>query len=347
MPKYDLWGHTDLDIEIPEDVFPDEEFRKGLDAFLENPTHDYFESTYKQKKLHYFSKLPPGGKVRAVVVYQHGIHAHSGWGCTVPSDGRCTDTGLRVKMMTAKGYAVYGHDQLGHGYSEGQRFYIPKGDWTINRDDLVAFAKLVASKHPPGTPLFLSGESYGGCLALNASHALWNDPDKPEGFRGCVVGCPALHGDLPVWPVRAFLRYIVQPMAPTWTPFFMPDPITPQRIWKDDEVRAIWTDGSREKGLSMAGKPFCLGTAVGLLRGLEESQALFSEIAFPFHINHGTEDHGVPISGSRELYEKCQTPAADKELNEIEGSYHAFLAEVGAEKHMQHEIDWMEKRIPA
>lgn len=348
MPKYDLWGHTDLDIEIPEDVFPDEAWLKERDELFGDPDHGYFESTYRGKKLHYRSNLPPKGEpVRAVVVYQHGIHGQSGFGCKVPSDGRLTDMGLRVRANTAKGYAIYAHDQLGHGFSEGERFYIPNGDWTVNRDDLVAFVGLVAAKHPPGTPLFLAGESYGGCLAFHASHALWNSEDKPDGLKGCVMGCPALDGDLPPWPVHAFLKHVLKPLAPTWTPFFMPHPIHADRLWKEEEVRNIMLDPDRVKGLSLSGVPFCLGTAAGLVDALETAQALMKDYAVPFHINHGSDDWGVPVTGSQRLFELCQTPESDKELNIVEGGYHCLMSELDAPAILQHEIDWMERRIQA
>jgi len=355
MPKYDLWGHAGIDVEIPEDDFPDEDWRKEKDELFDDPEHGYFESTYEGKKLHYRANFPKkkdgGGKdddaVRAVVVYQHGIHSQSGYGIQVPSDGRYTDHALRSREFTAKGYALYAHDQLGHGYSEGTRFYIPDGDWTINRDDMIKFVKLVASKHPPGTPLFVMGESYGGCIAFHASHALWNDPEKPEGFMGSVLDYPALHGDIPPWPIKAFLMYVLKPLAPTWTPFFMPNAVTPERIWKDPEVRAVMTEKGRDKCLSKSGEAFSLGTATGLVRALEASQTLMPTFFVPFHINHGTDDFGVPISGSQELMEKSQTPEADKELNVVEGGYHALFGELEAATTMKHEIDWIEKRIGA
>ena len=111
---------------------------------------------------------------------------------------------------------MYSHNKLGHGFSEGKQFYIPNGDWKINRGDLVAFTKLAASEHPKGTPLILSGDSYGGCLAFHATHVFQIDPSNaPTGFVGCALNCPAFDGDMPAWPVKAALRYVLQPMAPT------------------------------------------------------------------------------------------------------------------------------------
>ncbi len=345
MPLYDLWGHKNLNIEIPEDIFPDESWRQKKDVLFDNPEHGFFQSCYENKKLHYRKNLPPSGTpVKAIVIYQHGIHGQSGYGMQC-KDGRYCDMALRIRMLNAKGYAVYAHDQLGHGFSEGHRFYIPNGDWRINRNDLVRFVKFVAAEHPVGTPLFLNGDSYGGCLAFHASHMLQTNPAlAPKGFLGCSINCPAIDGDIPPWPVTFFLRYILAPLFPTWTPFFMPHPISPGRIWKEEEPRKYYTKDTR--GLSAGGVPFCLGTAVGLLGALECAQGLFTVFKAAFHINHGSEDAGVPFeNGSQKLYKLCKTPEDQKELKIIPGGYHGLFSQLDAEDLINNEIEWIEKRI--
>jgi len=347
MPPYDLWGHTGLDIEIPEGVFPDEAWRDQKDELFDHPRHGFFASRHEGKRLHYRAHLPPEGTpVRAVVVWQHGIHGQSGFGMRC-KDGRYLDMALRVRLLTARGIAVYAHDQLGHGFSEGTRFYIPDGDWTINRDDLASFARLAAAEHPAGTPLFLSGDSYGGCLAFHAAHVFQtaSSDRAPAGFAGCLLNCPALDGDLPAWPVILLLRYVLKPLAPTWTPFFMPHPITAERIFKEEEPREFYT--GQEYGLTNSGQPFCLGTATGLLAAMQEAQALFPTFSLPFHINHGSDDDGVPFHGSQRLFNECQTPEGDKELHIVPDGYHALYSQRDAEDTARHEMEWIEKRIRA
>jgi alpha-beta hydrolase superfamily lysophospholipase len=348
MPRYNLWGHTDLDIEIPEEIFPDETFRNEKDILFDNPQHGYFESCHEGKKLHYRKNLPSKDTpLRAILVWQHGIHGQSGYGMRCSSDGRYCDMALRVRMMNAKGIAVYAHDQLGHGFSEGERFYIPNGDWRINRDDFIRFARIAADDHPEGTPLILAGDSYGGCLAFHAAHVFQTEQleKAPKGFLGCALNCPAFDGDMPAWPILSTLRYILAPMLPRWTPFFMPHPITPERCWKEVEARETYTDQSKLNGLSKGGEPFCLGTAVGLINVIESAQELFSTFDVPFHINHGTDDYGVPYRGSEQLLKQSKTPTSDKELNIVDGGYHGLFSQLDAEDTMRHEIEWMEKMI--
>jgi len=435
---YSLWGHDDLKIEIPEEVFPDEAFRNEKDRLFDFPEHGFFVSCHEGKKLHYRKNLPPSSvPIRAIIVWQHGIHGQSGFGMQLKlkqnsnsnseseselndskdsttatatatatatdgqsknknnnnnnnndndndndNDGhyRYCDMALRIRRMNAMGYVVYAHDQLGHGFSEGERFYIPNGDWSVNRDDLVAFAKMAASEHPSGTPLFLCGDSYGGCLAFHAAHVFQTQEQiqieqkeqieqeqkqkhKPSitnmrttnkntltthkgvNFLGCALNCPALDGEFPAWPVVWFLRYILKPWFPLWTPFFMPHPITPERIWKVPEVRDHYTDPNKRHGLSESGTPYCLGTAAGLVDAIQSAQRLFSSFEVPFHINHGSDDYGVPCTGSQRLFQHSKTPTSDKELNIVPNGYHGLLSQHDAEDTMRREIEWIEKRI--
>ena len=355
MPKYDLWGHSNLDIDISKEVFPNEEWLKDHDELFDHPYHGFFESSYQKKKLHYRRNLPKkeGVKVKAIVVWHHGILGQSGFGMRC-SEGagkdnggyRYTDMALRIRKMNEQGIAVYSHDALGHGFSEGRRFYIPDGKYKINVDDLMTFCHMAAKDHPPETPLFLSGDSYGGCLALHASYQFQTHPENsPKGFVGCLLNCPSIEADLPPPPVVWFLRYGLAPFFPTWTPFFMPHPITAERTFKLEEPRAYFTDPKKMHDLSRGGTPLCLGTAVGCLVALIEAQKLSHNFNLPFHINHGSDDYAVPISGSQHLMKHSKTPTELKVLNVVEGGYHALFSELDADDTVNHEITWIQQMI--
>ena len=62
---------------------------------------------------------------------------------------------------------------------------------------------------------------------------------------------------------------------------------------------------------------------------------------FPFHINHGTDDYGVPLNGSELLMEQSQTPMDEKVLNIIQDGYHALLTQSDADETMDHQIQWI------
>lgn len=104
--------------------------------------------------------------------------------------------------------SVYGMDQLGHGYSEGTRWLIPNGHWQVNRDDLIKFAKKAALEHDENTPLFMIGDSYGGCQVLHCAKYFQDNPDDaPKGFSGILLNAPAIIADLPAPPVVGKSRH--------------------------------------------------------------------------------------------------------------------------------------------
>lgn len=124
----------------------------------------------------------------------------------------------------------------------------------------------------------------------------------------------------------------------------MPHPVSSDRIWKDEEPRSYYDGGN--DGLSLGGTPFSLGTALGLLTGLEAAQAeAIPGFKVPFSINHGDKDESVLMDGSIFMMEKSDTPAEDKVLNKIEGGYHDVYSEKEAEQSMMLEIKWINEQI--
>lgn len=98
----------------------------------------------------------PEGQIRAVLQISHGVAEYI----------------LRyepfAEYLTARGFAVVGHDHLGHGQSvaEGSaRLYFgPKGSWNWVVDDIDRRRNLAKEKFPQ-VPYFLLGHSMGSFLA--------------------------------------------------------------------------------------------------------------------------------------------------------------------------------------
>ena len=349
MVKYSLWG-KDVDISIENAIFPTEAELKEMDETLPGAEHGWFENTTGDS-LHYRKYLPKDPP-KGVCVWQHGIQAHSGVSYKL-KNGRITNFALLSRELVLNGYALYTLDMLGHGFSEGKRFYIPEANWKINRDDLDNFARYAAANHKPATPLFVMGESYGGNLALNLSRK-WQDSigdagarDPPDGFRGFCGIAPAIIGDLPPAPVLFVLRDILAPNFPKWTPFFMPNPISPEVIWGDKEVRELAQSSKDKKAnLNGSGQPFRLGTAAGLLSALEFArETAIPGLTVPFCVCHGTDDGGVPIAGTELLMEKSSTRESDRKFQKVEGSRHDLLSESTAEETVETILGWMESRL--
>jgi len=244
------------------------------------------------------------------------------------------------------GMAVYARDMYGHGFSEGTRFYIPS--WIEARDDAVNFCKLVAEQNANDIPLFLSGESIGGCLTILMSRYFQDHPEEaPPNFDSNLLICPAIEADTPGFPTYQVLRYILTPLRPKWRPFFMPNPISPERIWVDKKVCAEYTNARRaEMQVDACGIPFRLGTAVNMLLALEDVRSnAIPGFNKPFCIVHGDLDEGVPISGSKLLFEGCATPETQKEFHTIAGANHGLLADPKAEGVIGHLAKFVETRM--
>lgn len=98
----------------------------------------------------------PEGDVRAVLQISHGVAEYI----------------LRyepfAEYLTARGFAVVGHDHLGHGASvsdgAARLYFGPKGSWNWVVDDIYTRRNL-AGRQFPGVPYFLLGHSMGSFLA--------------------------------------------------------------------------------------------------------------------------------------------------------------------------------------
>lgn len=114
-----------------------------------------FLSADGHTNIHAVEWLPEGG-VQAVLQISHGVAEYI----------------LRyepfAEYLTARGFAVVGHDHLGHGdsvASGGARLYFgPRGSWNWVVDDIYTRRCLVGRRFP-GVPYFLLGHSMGSFLA--------------------------------------------------------------------------------------------------------------------------------------------------------------------------------------
>jgi len=344
MPKYTLWNN-DVDIDIPKTAFPTDEELKDREAMFPCE-HGWFKSPSSGAQLHYRAFLPSnsGKQPKGVVVFHHGVQGQSGRGFIL-KNGRKVAVLALVEKLTGAGYAVYALDAYGHGFSEGTRFYVP--DWRNNRDDFEHLAKAIVAEQHADTPLFLMGESYGGCLALHVA-SVWEDAAKaPKTYKGIILCAPAVVGDLPPKPVVWTLRYGLAPLFPKWVPFFMPNTVGPERIWSDPEVRGLFTDKRFfEMSLEGCGRAFRLGTALQMLVALEDVRTnAVPSITKPFCVCHGKADASVLIEGSEFLLEHAKTPSEDRAVIFQEGAFHDLFSEPSADEVLEFILKFLNERV--
>jgi alpha-beta hydrolase superfamily lysophospholipase len=103
----------------------------------------------------YVYRWLPAAAPRAVVLLAHGMAEHA---------GRYARLG---QVLAAAGYALYAHDQRGHGRTaEGGTLglYAKENGWNKVVDDLGLLSQHIRLQHP-GCPLFLLGHSMGSYIA--------------------------------------------------------------------------------------------------------------------------------------------------------------------------------------
>jgi len=165
-----------------------------------------------------------------------------------------------------------------------------------------------------------------------------------------LLTAPAIEADLPPAPMYAFLRYVLAPAFPKRTPFFMPLPVSSERIWKNEKAREHFTDPKYKKmGIDARGQKMRLGTGLGCVVAIDEAKTkAIPSLEVPFCIIHGTDDEAVKLSGSEYMMSTAKTPDDEKELHPIEGSFHESLADPEvAEASMGHWIAFLKKRLEA
>ena len=114
-----------------------------------------FPSADGRTSIHAVEWLPDG-PVRAVLQISHGVAEYI----------------LRYEpfaaYLTERGFAVVGHDHLGHGASVAEGapwlYFGPRGSWDWVVEDLYT-RRCLAGKRFPGVPYFLLGHSMGSFLA--------------------------------------------------------------------------------------------------------------------------------------------------------------------------------------
>lgn len=335
-------------IDVPPEVFVTPEEIQEKEDLMPGCEHGWFPSNADDgSQLHYRKWMPDSKKPKAIVVFTHGIQAHSGQAYCKTDGSKLNLPLLCERFVKEQGYALYAHDMYGHGFSEGKRWLIPKS-WENNKKDCLEFVRIVCSQNDPSTPLFLMGESYGSNISLHVARHFQDFPSEaPANFRGTIVLAPAIQGDLPPYPVYFVLRYLLAPLWPSWRPFFMPNPISADRIWRDPEVLAMrTTPRNRECQLGGSGIPFRLGTALNLVLAMERVRThVLPGYTTPFCIFHGTDDYGVPIAGSELMWEAATTPPDQRAFHKVENAYHDLLSDPEREFVVKEACAWIAKQM--
>ena len=356
MVQHRIFG-VERDIDISVEDFPTPERLQELEAPLDanGCQHGWFPSTFvgnrkrpKTIQLHYRFFLPSSknnSSPKAVVVFMHGLHNHSGCAHVMPYSKSKRNMAALSTEFLSKDMAVYAFDLLGHGYSEGHRFVLPSADVLI--DDYLTFVKLVVKKHPD-VPLFLMGESLGGNLTLQVARHYQDYPDeRPPQFVGLALIAPAIYPTNIYWPQQT-LFYSISPFVGHWRPpAWIPSPIRETNIWRDPERIALAQAHNGIQAPPSQHPPYLsLWTLCVLMRRVRDTA--IPGLKVPFCVAHGRKDVAIPIVGSEWLVEQALEAGLAEEdctLQSYPEALHDLLSEPEAEGMVTWLVDWMSERV--
>ena len=248
----------------------------------------------------------------AVICLVHGMGEHT---------GRYAHVGA---FFAARGMAVIGFDQRGHGKSGGKRGHTPS--YGLLMESVAQLVETAAQKYP-GVPLFLYGHSMGGNLALN--YAIRNG----KGIRAVVGSSPYLRLAFvpPAWKVnlaRLMGKILPGLQQPTGL-----------------DVRMLSRDGAVVKAYE-ADPLIHDKMSVSYYLNIEDAGAWAvahaAELKVPALVFHGTGDRITSHEATREFAEKSNGLA---ELKLWDGLYHETHNEPEKEQVLGFAADWIRAKI--
>jgi alpha-beta hydrolase superfamily lysophospholipase len=242
----------------------------------------------------YHQSWLPEDEPTAVLMLIHGLAEHSGRYSNV------------VNHFVPMGYAIYSHDHIGHGKSEGTRLYVERFQDFLN--PLKTYYEMIASRHP-GKPIFLAGHSMGGLIS--ATYLL----DHQDSFTGAILSGPSVKAPDHISPAIITAGKFLSKVIPKFglmqleSDGISRDPAVVQAYIRDPLV------STRKMTARLAAE---------LLNAMNRIALEANKISLPILIVHGGSDKLVEPEGSRLFYNRIQS--TDKTIRIYDGLYHVSAA---------------------
>ena len=274
----------------------------------------HIEDTFEANdglKLYYQAWIPENPK--AIVQIIHGYAEHS------------SRYGFVVEKLLANGYAVFAHDNRGHGKSEGLRGYVNKFEEFV--DDAYKFTKLIQEKHPD-FPIFLLGHSMGSQIAQYVI-ALY-----PDVYKGLVLSGTGIRpGDTN--PIVAFFGKIFSRLFPKMK---FPTGLSRDFISSDPEVVNAYKNDPNVFIETITAR---LGAE--MLSYYKRIKQKLADVNTPVLIQKGKLD--TSLVGEDILFSDLGTN--DKTLLLYDNALHEIYNEVKEirEKALQDLVEWLDKHL--
>lgn len=294
-----------------------------------------------QRQLH-VCQWTPEGTPRAVVQLIHGM-------C-----GYVLRFSPLAEALCARGFAVIGHDHLGHGLTalnEKDLGIFPADHPAQAVADDIRKVTGAATARFPGLPVFLMGHSMGSFLARRACM------EAPQTWRGVILMAT---GDVPNAAVRsakAALRATIRLRGAG----HRPKRITALGIARNNrqfqpiETDNDWLSSDREKLAVYNADPLCQFTfsaagylmlmdTIAYIQDPEHIRALSPELSILF-VSGALDPIGSNGKGVRRVMKRYQQECADVTMKLYPGCRHQILDETISDTICADIADWVEARV--
>ncbi len=253
----------------------------------------------------------PEEKARAVIVLVHGLGEHIQRYQHV------------AEKLNAKGIALLGFDQQGHGKTGGKRGVINSADGLM--EDITQAVKL-AREHFPGLPVFLYGHSMG---AVEVLYYGLNGPEVPTGI---IATSPALD----TASMSAAQRGLVRLLKNVLPNLAVNNGLPIDGLSRD----AASNQAYREDPLVHPKASVRL--AAFMMEAAEDVMAKADDWGVPLYLAHGSADPICPIAGSDQFAERLGSKVTYKRWD---GCYHETHNEPEKDLVIAAMLDWVESQI--
>ena len=260
---------------------------------------------------------PASAPLRGAIALFHGGGGHSGQ----PTFSYFID------YFRKRGFAVFGLDQRGHGYSDGIRYHIESME-TLRRD-MFDFVDFVRSQPGHGSlPVIGVGQSMGGLFLLDfAIH-------HPDALEGAIVTAPGLDPHGIPQAVQKATRF-GNVVAPRWhfrIPALDYDGLTRDKA----EIKRVAADALSK----LVGTP---RTIVNILDTIDRVNQRAGELTTPLHMAHGEVDVFAAVEGTERFF--ANMPEGDKELIVYPDAYHQLYLDIIKDEFFANVERWIDRRL--
>ncbi|MDE0884515.1 MAG: lysophospholipase [Myxococcota bacterium] len=274
----------------------------------------HFEGS-RSRELFLRSWLP--AHPQRVLVLVHGFGEHG---------GRYEEM---ASWFARRGFAVYAHDQQGHGRSPGKRGHVDRFEEFF--DDVERLISVVAEKHP-GLSRALVGHSMGGLIVTAMAC------ERPVDVDVVAASGPALSLSPDLSPLKLALARLLRRIAPRMA---MNAGLNAQGLSTRPEIIEEYLQDPLVHGQVTA------AMGAGMSDTIERMERAAGSLSVPLLLLHGESDPLCLVEGSQRFYANSErSEGLRAELLTYPGLMHEIFNEPDREKIYADLYDWVLRMEP-